>query len=148
VNTPSHTEAAADPLFRTLDCYSLPVENLNAAIAFYGALGHQLIWREGHHAAGLRLPDSDTEIVVHTDNRPVETYLLVTSVPDAIERVKQAGGTLVFGPVEIAVGRYARLHDPWQNPLVILDFSKGMLVTDSEGNVIGNRDPDEGHHIA
>jgi len=83
-----------DPLFRKLDCYSLPVGNLDLAIAFYGELGHQLIWREGNHAAGLRLPDSDAEIVLHTDNRPVETYFLVDSVPRAIERITSTGGKL------------------------------------------------------
>lgn len=142
MSTKSKTEDAPDPLFRKLDCYSLPVENLDSAIAFYGALGHQLIWREGTYAAGLRLPDSDAEIVLHTDNRPIETYFLVESVPKAIERIKNAGGKLVTGPFEIQVGLYAMLRDPWNNPLVILDFSKGILETDSEGNVIGNRDPD------
>jgi divalent metal cation (Fe/Co/Zn/Cd) transporter len=138
----SKTEDTPGPLFRKLDCYSLPVENLDSAIAFYGALGHQLIWREGAHAAGLRLPDSDAEIVLHTDHRPVETYFLVESVPKAIEQIRDAGGRLGIGPFEIPVGLYARLHDPWNNPLVILDFSKGILETDLEGNVIGNRDPD------
>ena len=142
MSTKSKTEDTSDPLFRKLDCYSLPVENLDSAIAFYGALGHQLIWREGSHAAGLRLPDSDAEIVLHTDNRPIETYFLVQSVPKAIERIENAGGKLVTEPFEIQVGLYAMLHDPWNNPLVILDFSKGLLDTDSQGNVIGNRDPD------
>jgi predicted enzyme related to lactoylglutathione lyase len=104
-------------------------------------LGHQLIWRDGAHAAGLRLPDSDAEIVLHTDHRPVETCLLVQSVPKAIERIQNAGGKLVSGPFEIQVGLYAMLRDPWDNPLPILDFSKGLLETDAEGNVIGNRDP-------
>jgi predicted enzyme related to lactoylglutathione lyase len=59
------------------------------------------------------------------------------SVPEAIERITEAGGRLVTRPFEIQVGRYAKLHDPWNNPLVILDFSKGKLETDPEGNVIG-----------
>jgi hypothetical protein len=138
----SRAEDVPDPLFRKLDCYSLPVENLDLAIVFYTKLGHQLIWREGTHAAALHLPDSDAEIVLHTDNRPVETYFLVESVPNAIERITNAGGKLLTGPFEIKVGRYAKLSDPWNNPLVILDFSKGILETDSEGNIIGNRDPE------
>jgi predicted enzyme related to lactoylglutathione lyase len=141
LSSKSETEDTLAPLFRKLDCYSLPVDNLDSAIAFYGELGHQLIWREGTHAAGLHLPDSGAEIVLHTDSRPVETYFLVESVPKAIERITNAGGKLVTGPLEIQVGLYAMLHDPWNNPLVILDFSKGMLETDSEGNVIGNCDP-------
>ena len=141
MSTMPKTVAVPDPLFLKIDCHSLPVENLDSAIAFYGALGHQLIWRDGTHAAGLRLPDNNSEIVLHTDNRPIETYFLVKSVPEAIERFTNAGGKLVIGPFEIQVGLYAVLHDPWNNPLVILDMSKGTLETDSEGNVIGNHDP-------
>jgi predicted enzyme related to lactoylglutathione lyase len=136
------TGDAQDPLFRKVDCHSLPVDDLDAAIAFYGKLGHSLIWRDEDHAAGLRLPDSDAEIVLHTDRRPLETCFLVKSVPLAIEQITKAGGRLVKGPFEIRVGLYAILHDLWDNPLVILDFSNGMLKTDAEGNVIGNLDPE------
>jgi hypothetical protein len=135
-------ESLSDTVFRKLDCYSLPVDNLDSAVAFYGALGHQLIWRDGSHAAGLSLPDSDAEIVLHTDHRPVETDILVASVPRAIERITNAGGKLIAGPIEIKVGLYAMLRDPWNNPLAILDFSKGLLETDAQGNVIGNREPE------
>jgi lactoylglutathione lyase len=118
------TAPEVGPLFLKVDCQSLPVQDLDTAIAFYGTLGHQLIWRDGTHAAGLRLPDTDAEIVVHTDDRPVETYFLVKSVPEAIERFSNAGGKLVTGPFEIQVGQYAVLHDRWGNPLVIIDMSK------------------------
>jgi hypothetical protein len=40
-----------------------------AALAFYlDGLGHELIWRD-YSAAGLRLPDSDAELVLHTEER-------------------------------------------------------------------------------
>ncbi len=124
-------------LFKKVDCHSLPVTDLDAAIAFYGgALGHELIWRDAS-AAGLRLPHSEAELVLHTDPRPVETDLLVDSVPDAIERFVAAGGMLVVGPFEIRIGLCAVLQDPWHNPLVILDQSKGLLRTDAAGNVTG-----------
>ena len=77
-----------------------------------------------------------------TDVLTTETYFLVKSVPEAIERIQGAGGELVTGPFEIQVGLYAMLRDLWNNPLVILDFSNGVLETDSDGSVIGNRDPD------
>lgn len=130
-----------EPLFRTVDCHSLPVADLDAAIAFYGALGHEVIWRDAS-AAGLRLPDSDAELVLHTDNRPIETDLKVKSVPETIERFTRAGGTLVAGPFEIRIGQCAVLRDPWNNPLVVLDASKGLLDVDASGRVIGNRPPD------
>jgi hypothetical protein len=132
-------EGKNDSVFRKLDCYSVPVDELDAGIEFYGKLGHSLLWRDGDHSAGLSLPDSDAELVIHTDKRPFETCLLVDSVPNAIERIVINGGKLAFGPIEIRVGRYARLNDPWGNPLAILDFSKGKLLTDSSGNVVGNQ---------
>ena len=86
--------------------------------------------------AGLRLPGSDVELVLHTEKRPIEIDLLVTSVPAAISRFVDAGGKVVAGPFEIRIGLCAVIEDPWQNRLVILDSSKGSLRTDAEGNVI------------
>ncbi len=123
-------------LFQKVDCLSLPVEDLDAALAFYrDQLGHELIWRTAE-AAGLKLPRGEAELVLHTDKRPFEADLMVDSVPIAVERFVQAGGQLVQGPFEIRIGRCAVLEDPWGNKVVILDISKGLLKTDADGNVI------------
>ena len=123
-------------LFQKVDCLSLPVEDLDAALAFYrDQLGHELIWRTVE-AAGLKLPRGEAELVLHTDKRPFEADLMVDSVPIAVERFVQAGGQLVQGPFEIRIGRCAVLEDPWGNKVVILDISKGLLKTDADGNVI------------
>ena len=127
-----------DFVFKKIDCYSMPVPDLDNGISFYKNLGHKILWRDGNNSAGLSLPDSDAEIVLHTDKRPYETCLLVESVDSAIDRIVQNGGKLIFGPIQIKVGKYALLNDPWNNPLPILDFSNGKLLTDSNGNVIGN----------
>ena len=42
-------------LLRKVDCLRVPVPDLDAVIAFYGRLGHEVIWRRPA-AAGLRLP--------------------------------------------------------------------------------------------
>lgn len=126
------------PVFRKIDCYSLPVDDLDKGIAFYVSLGHTLLWRDGNHSAGLSLPDSDDELVLRTDDRPIETCILVDDVGAAIQSITGEGGTLMFGPIEIRIGKYALLHDPWENPLPILDFSNGKLATDEARNVIGN----------
>ena len=124
-------------LFRKLDCLSMPVDDLDVALAFYrDELGHELIWRD-ERAAGLRLPESDAELVLHLDPRGAETDLLVDSVPAAVERFVGAGGRVVAGPFEIRIGLCAVLEDPWRNRLVILDASKGQLRTDAAGNVVG-----------
>ncbi|MEX2395302.1 MAG: VOC family protein [Actinomycetota bacterium] len=130
------------PLFRKVDCLSLPVTDLEAALAFYsGDLGHELIWRTDT-AAGLRLPDSEAELVVHTEGRPAETDLLVASVPDAVDRLTAAGARIVAGPFDIQIGRCAVVLDPWGNVLVVLDNSKGMLRVDENKRVIDNASRD------
>lgn len=82
------------------------------------------------------MPDSDAELVLHTNRRPLETDLLVESVPEAIEQFVRAGGSVVVEPFEIRIGLCAVLEDPWANRLVILDSSKGQLRTDAAKNVV------------
>jgi predicted enzyme related to lactoylglutathione lyase len=127
-----------DALFRKVDCLALPVPDLDAALAFYAQLGHELIWRTPT-AAGLRLPDSDAELVLQTERPGPETDLLVEAVGAAVERFVAAGGRIVVEPFDIAIGRCAVVLDPWGNTLVLLDSSKGHLVTDAEGNVTGTQ---------
>ena len=129
-----------EPLFLKVDCHSLPVPDLDAGISFYASLGQELIWRDDV-AAGMRLPDSNAELVLHPDDRPIETAFSVASVPAAIERFVKAGGTLVHGPFDIRIGKCAVLLDLWKNPIVILDNSKGLLAVDEEGKVTGNLAP-------
>ena len=124
------------PLFRKVDCLALPVSDLAAAIAFYGGLGHELVWRTAT-AAGLRLPDSDAELVVQTERPWPETDLTVAAVEPAVDRFVAAGGRVVVAPFDIPIGRCAVVADPWDNQLVLLDTSKGTFRTDEAGNVIG-----------
>jgi predicted enzyme related to lactoylglutathione lyase len=124
------------PLIKKVDCLSIPVPDLDAALAFYSArLGHELLWRS-RTAAGLKLPDSNAELVLHTSDRPLETDLAVDSVPDALARFTAAGGRVLRGPFEIQIGRCAVVADPWDNVLVILDASKGTVRVDERKRVI------------
>jgi lactoylglutathione lyase len=124
------------PLFRRVDCLSIPVPDLDAALTFYSAnLGHELIWRSSK-AAGLRLSGSNAELVLHTGDRPMETDLAVDSVPEALVRFTSAGGRVLRGPFEIQIGRCAVVADPWGNVLVILDASKGTLQVDENKRVL------------
>lgn len=123
-------------LFRKVDCLSLPVPDLDAALTFYSdELGHELLWRSDD-AAGLRFPDSEAELVLHTDDRPMETDLTVESVPEALERFTAAGGTVLTGPFEIRIGLCAVVADPWGNILVVLDTSKGLLEVDEDKRIV------------
>ena len=135
------------PLFLKVDCVMLPVPDLDQALAFYrDKLGHELIWR-GQTAAGLRLPESNAELVLNAQNRPAETDLQVADVPGAVERFCQAGGEIVAGPFEIQIGLCAVVRDPWGNHLVLLDTSKGLLKTDENGGVTGNLGVDSIHSM-
>ena len=62
----------------------------------------------------MRLPDSDTEIVLSCD-LPYAPNWLVTSVPQAVADIRAAGGALVLAPRPIAVGRLAIVADPFGN---------------------------------
>lgn len=123
-------------LMRKVDCVSLPVGDLDEALAFYrDGLGHPLIWRT-ETAVGLRLPESEAELVLHTEQRPPAAELLVDAVPDAVAQFQRAGGAVVVTPFEIQIGQCAVVRDPWGNHLVLLDASKGPLETDDQGRVI------------
>ncbi|TDD46788.1 bleomycin resistance protein [Nonomuraea terrae] len=120
----------------------VPVPDLDSGLGFYrDGLGHELLWRNYELGqAGLRLPDTDTEIVLTTRRGLVPTWL-VTSVDAAAAQVVEAGGRMVGEPADVPVGRLAVVADPFGNDLVLIDLSKGMYVTDESGAVTGVQDP-------
>jgi lactoylglutathione lyase len=127
-------------LIRKVDCVRLYVPDLEAGLSFYrDQLGHSLIWRT-KTAAGLQLPESEAELVLQTEDQRQEVDLLVDSADEAAKLIEQAGGRVILPPFDIQIGRCVVLEDPWGNPLVLLDTSKGLLKTDADGNVIGNID--------
>lgn len=133
----------AIPLFRKVDCIEIPVSDLDAGLEFYrDSLGHALVWRH-ETAAGLRLPESDGEIVLQTERQGMNVDFLVESAEAAAERFVAAGGRLVVPPFDIQIGRAAVVEDPFGNTFVLLDASKGMLLTDEAGNILGNQPPHE-----
>ena len=124
-----------EPLLRQVDCVQIPVPDLDAGLRFYrDGLGLELKWRHATQA-GLRL--GDTELVLQTERPGLETDFLVDSAEEAVRRVEAAGGTVLSGPDNIPVGRVAVVSDPFGNPLVLLDLSKGTFRTDHDGNVTG-----------
>jgi lactoylglutathione lyase len=130
-----------EPLIRKVDCVQIHVPDLDAGLAFYrDQLGHQLVWRT-ERAVGLRLPDTDAEIVLQIERPGIEINLLVDSVDVAVTRIIAAGGTVVVPPFEIQIGRCVVVRDPWGTQLILLDVSKGLLATDADGNIIGNLAP-------
>ena len=132
------------PLFHKIDCVSFYVPDLDAGLAFYrDRLGHALIWR-AEHAVGLRLPGTDAEIVLQDERPGQEIDFKVSSADEAARQFVEAGGTILVAPFEIQIGRAVVVQDPWGNPYVLLDTSKGLLVTDENGRVTGNQPVDQG----
>jgi catechol 2,3-dioxygenase-like lactoylglutathione lyase family enzyme len=124
-----------DPLLRKVDCVQIPVPDLDAGLRFYrDGLGLEQKWRHATQA-GLRL--GDTELVLQTERPDLETNFLVDSAEEAVRRVEAAGGRVLSWPEDILVGRVAVVADPFGNPLVLLDLSKGTFQTGPDGTVTG-----------
>jgi adenosylhomocysteine nucleosidase len=133
---PDH--AGQPPLLNKVDCIRLYVPDLESGLVFYrDKLGHDLIWRTPQ-AAGLRMPGTETEIVIQNEQKGQEVDITVASADEAAQRFADAGGTIVVKPFDIQIGRCTVVRDLWENYLTLLDTSKGLLVTDKEGRVIGN----------
>jgi predicted enzyme related to lactoylglutathione lyase len=129
-----------DPLFQKIDGLQIPVPDLEAGLDFYrDKLGHELIWRTPM-AAGLRMSGTDAELVIQTERPFAETDILVSSADEAAERTVESGGRVISPPFDIPIGRCVVVEDPWGNRLVMLDISKGLLVTDADGVVQINDD--------
>jgi predicted enzyme related to lactoylglutathione lyase len=126
------------PLIRKVDAVTVPVPDLDSGLRFYrDRLGHELLWRNDELGqAGLALPDTDTEIVLSTGLDLAPAWL-VASADEAAADVVAAGGRMVAEPADIPVGRVAVVADPFGNPLVLVDLSKGRYVTDETGTVTG-----------
>jgi predicted enzyme related to lactoylglutathione lyase len=128
-----------EPFVRKVDCIRLYVSDLEAGLSFYrDKMGLALIWRT-EQSVGLALPDDKTEIVLHTKPQCPEIDLKVNSADEAAVRIANAGGEVVVSPFDTQIGRCVVIRDPWKNELVLLDSSKGLLLTDEEGRVIGNQ---------
>jgi lactoylglutathione lyase len=125
----------SDPLLKKIDCLMFNVDDLDAAIAFYGdKLGLPLAWR---HETGAAFRVGDSELVINLGApREPETDLMVDSAEDAARHVCEAGGKIIAGPFDIRIGRCVVVADPWQNQLVLLDCTKGLIKTDEDGWIV------------
>jgi predicted enzyme related to lactoylglutathione lyase len=125
-------------LLRAVDAVTVRVPDLDAGLAFYvDALGHQLRWRNDEIGqVGLATPDSSTEIVLTTEHG-YEPNWLVESVADAVSTIVSAGGSVLVEPFDIPVGRVAVVGDPFDNPLVLVDLSKGRYEVGQDRSVAG-----------
>ncbi len=125
-------------MLNKVDCIRIMVSDIEQALSFYrDKLGLELVWRKGESEAGLKMADSDSELVLIRESLECpEVDFKVDSVQSAVEKFKSAGGKVVVRPFEIDIGYCSVVEDPWKNRYVILDSSKGPLKVDSDRNVI------------
>ncbi len=128
-------------MFQKVDCIRINVPNIDLALKFYGdQLGLHTVWRRGSSEVGLRMKNSDAELVLVTEKLDgTEVDILVKSADEASKQFEKLGGKIVVPPFDIAIGRCSVIQDPWGNRFVILDMSKGPMKTDKSGNVIGSK---------
>ena len=126
-------------IFKNIDCIELYVSDLNEGIQYYcESMGLKLLWRN-EDMVGLGMENDMTEIVLQSQRKQVLVEIKVESVDESIEKIKEAGGTVEYGPFDVPIGRCAVILDKWDNKYVILDMTKGRYVTDEDGNVTGVR---------
>ncbi len=128
--------------FRAVDAVTVPVPDLDVGLDFYGrVLGHRLAWRnDAVGQAGLRIADGDSELVL-TTRQGYEPNWLVDDVADTVDVFLYHGGELVQAPFDLPVGRAAVVRDPFGNPIVLVELSKGRYLTGPTGDVTGVRTP-------
>jgi predicted enzyme related to lactoylglutathione lyase len=127
----------SSPLFQKIDCIHVNVLDLDAGLEFYrDRLGLELNWR-GETAAGLKLGDNGSEMVVNVEPLKWKTDLLVESVTEAVQQFEDSGGSVVVEPFDIKIGKAVVVRDPWGNEYTLLDLRKGTFDPDAAGNVTG-----------
>jgi catechol 2,3-dioxygenase-like lactoylglutathione lyase family enzyme len=111
------------PVLRKIDRILLRIPSLPAAVRYYtDTLGLQLL-KQDHRLASLKFPDSDTELILHTDpDLPAEaTYYRVDDVRDFYTRRAELKMTFVSPPSPVSRGWRATVRDPFGNVLLIID---------------------------
>lgn len=102
-------------MFRKVDCVRIHVPDLESALKFYrDKLGLELVWRRDQLEAGLRLSETETELVLVKEKlEGNEVDILVNSADSVAEDFVRLGGNVVAGPFDIPIGRCAVVRDPW-----------------------------------
>ncbi|AGK96103.1 VOC family protein [Clostridium pasteurianum] len=122
-------------LLKCIDCIELYVPDLKAGVDYYSKLGLKVLWKNDT-SVGMGLEDDFTEILLQNERKKMNVDIKVESVIKAVEKIKESGGQVIYGPFDIPIGKCAVVRDKWSNKYVILDMTKGRYVTDKDGNII------------
>jgi len=114
-------------MLRKIDCVLVRVGDLEAASEFYRRVfGLRELWRDAG-SAGLGMPETDAEVVLHTMDLPpdLSVHYLVDDVDAAVAEYAARGCLVRTPPFDVPVGRGAVLEDPYGNAVCVLDLSRG-----------------------
>ena len=115
-------------MLRKIDCIMIRVDDVEAAARYYSSVfGLRPRW-SGDGSIGLALPESDAEIVLHSDPAipsSVEVYYLVDDVVATVAHYTTQGCHVLVGPFDITIGKCAVIKDPFGTRLCVLDMTKG-----------------------
>jgi lactoylglutathione lyase len=129
-------------IFSYVDCIELYTPDIQKGIDYYcNNLGLKVIWKT-ESSVGLGMNEGITEVVLQNERKEMNVDFKVESVTKAVKDIEKAGGQILYGPFDIPIGKCAVVKDPWDNRYVILDTTKGTYITDEDGNIIGQNEPD------
>ena len=115
-------------MLKKIDCIMIHVDDLAVATQYYvEVFGMRQNWSD-ETMVGLAFPETDAEIVLHTEidiPARVEPHYLVEDVVSAVRHFEAHGCKILEAPFAIVIGKCAVVEDPFGTRLCILDMSKG-----------------------
>lgn len=125
-------------ILKSVDCIELYVSDLQEGVDYYSKLGLKVLWKN-ETSVGMGMGDDFTEILLQNERKKMNVDFKVESVIDAVDKIREMGGQIIYGPFDIPIGKCAVVRDKWSNEYVILDMTKGRYVTDKDGNILDVR---------
>jgi predicted enzyme related to lactoylglutathione lyase len=115
-------------MFKKIDCVMIRVDNVAAGEKFYAEVfGLKPLWREAG-SVGMRLPETDAEIVLHDNSEiphRVEVHYLVDDVAAAVTGYAEKGCRILVAPFDVLIGKCAVIQDPFGTTICLLDQTSG-----------------------
>jgi predicted enzyme related to lactoylglutathione lyase len=118
------------------------VEDVRAAADYYSRVFGLYPQWSGDGAIGLQFPETDAEVVLHSDPAipsSVEVHYLVDDVVTATASLVAQGCHMLVAPFDITIGKCAVIRDPFGTRLCILDMTKGPRPLNLIGGTIPSR---------
>ena len=119
-------------MFKKIDCVMIRVNDVAVAEKFYcEVFGLKPLWSD-RGAIGMGFPETDAEIVLHSNAdipHNVEVHYLVDDVVAAVKICAESGCRVLEPPFDILIGKCAVIADPFGTSLCLLDMTSGRRPT-------------------